>query len=366
MASRTLSPEETYTPITENGTVTTPVAASTTTPFMIFLWVAALAAIALSVTAFSLVMYYDVAGKGHHDDDDDDNAYGVPVVGSTGETGETGPQGPNGIQGVQGVPGLPGVDGIDGINGINGINGTDGTAGAVGPSGPQGLQGFSCWDSNENAICDPSEDLTGDDDCDVYDCEIITTWHGVYNGTCPCECSLTSWECHGQTLVCPMTGEVFTCSAMEGKYLANQLEKIGENYGSCPNGYNLKTAKACGATYGLSSIINTGFDMGMPFVHNSTITQVGISMGLTINGPYDIQVYGSGDPEVDDVSTMALICTLAANVTSQAHMASVEGCNLNGQQFIAMGIENNSGFSISQFTLLMAYRHLFKYCSEGL
>jgi OmcA/MtrC family decaheme c-type cytochrome len=57
-----------------------------------------------------------------------------------------------------------------GIAGCGGSDGDDGAAGATGPAGADGSDGFSCWDLNENGVKDPEEDLNGDGEVNVLDC----------------------------------------------------------------------------------------------------------------------------------------------------------------------------------------------------
>ena len=53
------------------------------------------------------------------------------------------------------------------------LEGDDGSRGLQGPEGPQGVQGeagINCWDTNEDGVDDPSEDINGDGVWGVADC----------------------------------------------------------------------------------------------------------------------------------------------------------------------------------------------------
>ncbi|HXV59338.1 MAG TPA: MopE-related protein [Vicinamibacteria bacterium] len=64
--------------------------------------------------------------------------------------GTVGPEGPEGQPGPQGPDGMPGLDGMDGTD---------------------GAPGLSCWDLDQNLICDPTqEDRDGDGTCTPVDC----------------------------------------------------------------------------------------------------------------------------------------------------------------------------------------------------
>ena len=56
----------------------------------------------------------------------------------------------------QGAPGMDGMDGMDGADGTDGEPGAPGT---------------SCWDLDDNRICDGAEDSNMDGGCDALDCQ---------------------------------------------------------------------------------------------------------------------------------------------------------------------------------------------------
>ena len=64
------------------------------------------------------------------------------------------------IAGCEGDDGAPGADGVDGVDGAPGADGTDGIA---------------CWDLNANGVGDPEEDLNGDGNVDILDCNAIAS-----------------------------------------------------------------------------------------------------------------------------------------------------------------------------------------------
>ncbi|MES2622472.1 MAG: hypothetical protein V4615_16595, partial [Bacteroidota bacterium] len=97
--------------------------------------------------------FEDVNGDGFFNTADCNGGVGIP--------GATGPQG---IQGIQGSTGGIGPQGIQGVNGLAG------TAGSMGPQGNTGANGKSCWDSNNNNINDPLEDVNGDGFFNTADC----------------------------------------------------------------------------------------------------------------------------------------------------------------------------------------------------
>ena len=313
--------------------------------------------VALGAAALSGYTIYEI----RHADDDDDNASPSTVYVNTETLVYSTPiPGPPGATGPQGYPGAP----VMGPQGANGTNGTNGTNGVDGAQGVQGEHGVSCWDLNGNGACDTgTEDTNNDGICDLHDCEFASQWNGLYNGTCPCVCSLNSTECHGQTLISPMTGELFTCSAASGRYLASEYSIMGEQYLSCPNGQDLTTNRGCAITFGLASTVNTGLDMALPFFHKATFTRVGVSMGLPVAGPYDVQLWGNNNATSDNVAGMSLLCTLASGVTEQAFLANVTDCHIEGNQFLALGIENASGGNIMQFLMVARYRDEYPYCS---
>src|SRR5205814_2299293 len=59
---------------------------------------------------------------------------------------------------------------INGTNGATGPTGITGVTGATGVTGSTGNNGCSCWDTNQNGINDPSEDVNTDGFWNVNDC----------------------------------------------------------------------------------------------------------------------------------------------------------------------------------------------------
>ena len=60
----------------------------------------------------------------------------------------------------------------------SGDDGKDGADGAAGADGTDGANGLNCWDLNENGVADPEEDLNGDGNVDVLDCNALAS--GAY------------------------------------------------------------------------------------------------------------------------------------------------------------------------------------------
>ena len=54
---------------------------------------------------------------------------------------------------------------------LGGCDGDDGAPGPAGADGSDGSNGFSCWDTNQNGVADPAEDVNGDGTVDVFDCQ---------------------------------------------------------------------------------------------------------------------------------------------------------------------------------------------------
>ena len=92
------------------------------------------------------------------------------ATGPVGATGATGPTGPAGATGATGLTGPVGPAGTAGATGPAGATGATGPQGPIGLAGPVGTQGLNCWDSNNNGINDPSEDLNADGVFSTLDC----------------------------------------------------------------------------------------------------------------------------------------------------------------------------------------------------
>ena len=53
------------------------------------------------------------------------------------------------------------------------LAGGEGDDGDNGREGADGDAGLACWDLNENGVKDPEEDLNGDGEVDVLDCNAL-------------------------------------------------------------------------------------------------------------------------------------------------------------------------------------------------
>ncbi|UCC14998.1 MAG: hypothetical protein JSW21_03345, partial [Gammaproteobacteria bacterium] len=102
-----------------------------------------------------------------------------------------------------------------GIAGCEGDDGDDGAAGPAGADGAEGPAGLACWDLNGNGepdlvLPDPpfTEDLNGDGDVDVLDCNALANWppggggaveqfHKAYFQEKPYEGTDDCLACHG-------------------------------------------------------------------------------------------------------------------------------------------------------------------------
>lgn len=106
--------------------------------------------------------------------------------GPAGKPGEPGQPGSNGSAGLacwdlnqNGACDLAtedsngdGVCSVADCAGAPGQDGAPGQPGEPGPGGTPGKDGVACWDLNGNGVCDPaSEDRTGDQQCNVLDCQ---------------------------------------------------------------------------------------------------------------------------------------------------------------------------------------------------
>ncbi len=90
--------------------------------------------------------------------------------------------GPNGYTGSTGLVGSTGATGATGFIGATGVTGA-GVTGYTGATGSTGIQGFSCWDTNQNGINDPAEDIDGNGLWNVNDCNAGVPVPGPNGGT---------------------------------------------------------------------------------------------------------------------------------------------------------------------------------------
>ncbi len=87
---------------------------------------------------------------------------------------------------------------------LSACSGDDGADGADGRDGVDGLAGIACWDLNQNGIGDPEEDINGDGNVDVQDCNAtasgayeIEKLHSGYFTEKAYEGTQSCLDCHG-------------------------------------------------------------------------------------------------------------------------------------------------------------------------
>ncbi len=97
-----------------------------------------------------------------------------------------------------------GLAGCEGDDGSDGTDGAAGAAGADGADGADGTDGVNCWDLNGDGIQDPNEDLNGDGNVDVEDCNALASGayepdalHAGYFTTSTYEGTESCTNCHG-------------------------------------------------------------------------------------------------------------------------------------------------------------------------
>ena len=118
--------------------------------------------------------------------------------------------------------------GLAGCEGSDGAPGRDGADGAAGADGADGADGQACWDVNGNGVGDPEEDINGDGNVDVFDCnsyasgayEIDQLHEGyfteyAYEGTKSC------LSCHGK-----MADEILETAHFTWKGLAENIVNV--------------------------------------------------------------------------------------------------------------------------------------------
>lgn len=132
---------------------------------------------------------YDENENGICDPSEDKDGGGCSINDCRGVPGYQGPQGDQGEQGIQGPPGPGG--GVDCWD-FDGSKNCTTTYPICNVSRElvkdkdcnnrcdwQDCVGFDCWDLNQNHVCDPWEDITGDGNCTAADCTGLRGFNGT-------------------------------------------------------------------------------------------------------------------------------------------------------------------------------------------
>ena len=156
------------------------------------------------------------------------------------------------------------------------------------------------------------------------------------------------------------TGIVYVCDTSNGRneWLSQQdIVIFGEDSGGCGSGANPNSDSDCNVDWGNGLGPDNGTDLGFYIPYPITITGYGFSEDndACTSGSFDLEVWSTGSAANDNA--YSLESNIATGLTGQAHNSNSLDVDVNGNQYILWGIDNNCGQSIDDWNLVIYYRY---------
>lgn len=155
------------------------------------------------------------------------------------------------------------------------------------------------------------------------------------------------------------TGMSYICDTSNGrnKWLTlSDTSILGEQSGTCNAGTDVGNNVNCSLEYG-SALGNDGVKLGIYIPHPITITGYGFSEDndACSSGSFDIELWSTGSNSNDNSYTLESV--IASGLTGETHNSNNLNINANGDQYINIGLDNNCGQSIDDFSIILYYRY---------
>ncbi len=150
------------------------------------------------------------------------------------------------------------------------------------------------------------------------------------------------------------TGLTYICdkSNSRNKWLSLQDNTFtGEETSSCYSGDTVSDG-TCNVDFGDA----VPYNVGLYLAHPITITGFGYSSqsDYCTSGSFDVEVWGTGsNSENESISHKV---TVASGLNNKAHNSKTLNLDLDGNQYIKWGLDNNCGQTIADFNIILYYR----------
>ena len=156
------------------------------------------------------------------------------------------------------------------------------------------------------------------------------------------------------------TGIMYICDTSNGrnKWLSVGNQAIwGEETGSCNAGLDVSNDADCTLDFGNGLGSDTNTDIGVYMERPITITGYGFSEDndACTSGSFDIEIWSTGSSLNDNNYTWET--DVATGLTGETHNSSSLNIDLNGNEYIIPGIDNNCGQSIDDYNIFIYYRY---------
>jgi len=154
---------------------------------------------------------------------------------------------------------------------------------------------------------------------------------------------------YGRTFVDTDTGVSYVCDPSRDKWLSLEtMSLIGEEAGACGNGNNFDDDIDCHVDFGDDVGGGQGAgdanpNLGVYIPYNMTLISYGFSMDddECSSGSFDVEMWSTGSNTDDD--TFVFEDNIATGLTGQAHNDNNLDVDIDGNQYVLWGIDNNCG-----------------------
>jgi len=154
------------------------------------------------------------------------------------------------------------------------------------------------------------------------------------------------------------TGILYICDTSNSRDSWLSMESFtlfGDESSSCGSGSSPSNGN-CNVDWGNGLGPDNSTDLGLYLPYPATITAYGFSADndACSSGSFDVEVWSTGS-NTDD-NSYSLEVEVDTGLTGQAHNSNTLNIQLNGNQYILWGLDNNCGQSIDDFNIILYYR----------
>ena len=240
-----------------------------------------------------------------------------------------------------------GIKGDKGGDGNDGEDGAPGTGSTINVSEDDSLVASGVEDVNFGTGFDVTDNGLGKVTVDAVGAMSISSDPPA---TCASEITGMSW-------MDTDTGIVYVCdtSNSRNKWLTTQNAVVNDRGGKCNDGKDIGNDKDCSTKTGESSSGDTTGFFLLP--GPITITGYGYSQeyDTCTSGSYDLEIWSTGSSTDDDNYTLEQ--ELVTGLTGELANAGNLNIDINGDQYILWGIDNNCGQDIDDWNMQLYFRY---------
>jgi len=155
------------------------------------------------------------------------------------------------------------------------------------------------------------------------------------------------------------TGIVYSCDASNSrnKWLSIESTSLfGDESGGCSAGRDPNNNANCNVDWGNGLGPDGSTLLGLYIPYNMTITGYGFSEDndACTSGSFDVEVWGTGSNANDN--DYSLDAEVATGLTGEAHNSNTLNIDIDGDQYILWGLDNNCGQTIDDWNVILYFK----------